>query len=343
MMKLLTLLEDFIIGITKKENLIPRIISVVIACVLWVYVSIENNPVIERTYDVRLNQINLPNNMTVYNAPDKISVRVRGSRTAITERAITEISAVTDFKNVTEGQQKVPVAVHTKIGKIIAISPSEVSVYVDTISQKSVPVQTRMVGAIPEDMTLGNVSIKPNMVTIKGATHRLDKVNMVVAPVDVTDKKDSFEFESEIVAVSDDGYDIPNMVIAPQRVLVSAVMVPQMLTVELPIELVTTGTLAEGAEIKNTVEPLKVRVSAPPSKLKGITAVKTKPLDISKLVNGATPAVELDLPANAISDIRVAKVHVELKQNELVTNKNTPEKTTSKKNKNRENKHEDKD
>lgn len=339
---ILAIFEGFIKKLTNKENLIPRVISVIIACMLWVYVSIENNPVIERTYEVRLNQINLPTNMTVYNAPEKISVRVRGSRTTITERAVTEISAVADFKNVTEGQQKVPVVVKTKIGKIVAINPSEASVYIDTISQKSVPVQTRMVGTVPEDMTLGNVAIKPNTVIVKGATHRIDKVNMVVAPVDVTDKRDSFEFESELVAVSDDGYDIPNMVIAPQRVIVSAVMVPQMLTVELPIELVTVGTVADGSDIRNTIEPQKVRVSAPPSKLKGITAVKTKPLDVSKLVNGATPVVELDLPENAISNIRVAKVHVELGYNNLEKIKSNPDKTGTKSHKNTGNKHETK-
>lgn len=299
--------------LAKKENLVARIVSVLVACMLWLYVSVDNNPIVERTYDVPLNQLNLPKAMTIYNAPDKISVRIRGSRTIMTEKLVSEISATVDFKNVTEGQQKLPVKVRARKGDVVAVTPSNVSVYVDTISQKTVPVQTRMVGTIPEDMTLGNITIKPNSVSISGATHRLDKVHMVVAPVDVTDKNGSFDIESELVAVSDDGYDIPNMIIAPQRVAVSAVMVPQMLTVELPIELATVGDLPEGLELKKSaIVPAKVRVSAAPSKLKGITVIKTKPLDISKLVDGATSAVELELPEQAISNIRIVQATVNL-------------------------------
>ncbi len=311
--KLWSFFEKALASISQKENLLARIGSVIVACLLWVYVSVDTNPVTERTYDVRLNQTNLPTKMTVYNAPEKISVRVRGSKTDMQNRSGADISATVDFKNVTEGQQRIPVKVRTKMGKIVAVTPAEVSVYVDTISQKSVSVLTRMVGEAPEDLTLGNVKIKPKMVVIKGATHRIDKVNKVVAPVDVTDKNGNFEAESELVAVSDDGYDIPNMVITPSRVLVSAALVPQMLTVELPIELVTTGELPGNKVIKATlIEPKKVNLSASPSKLKGVTIVKTKPLDVSKLISGATPIVELDLPEKAISDVRIIKVHLEL-------------------------------
>ena len=168
-----------------------------------------------------------------------------------------------------------------------------------------------MVGSASEDLPLGNVNIKPQMVTIRGAPHRLARVNRVVAPVDVTDKSGLFEAESELVAVSDDGYDIPNIVITPQRVLVSAVMVQQMLTVELPVELVTLGELPTGMELKELkLEPTKIKISASPSKLKGMTVIKTKPLDISKLVESSTPIVELDLPEGAITDTRIVKAHM---------------------------------
>jgi len=334
-------LESFIKDILEKDNLLQRAVALILACMLWLYVSIQNNPITEQSYDVHLNQLNMPTNMTVYNAPQKINVRIRGSRTVLNNKGASEITATVDFKNVTEGQQKLPVRVQTKIGDVIAINPKEISVYVDTISQKTVSVQTRMVGTVPEDMTLGNATIKPNLVTIKGATHRLSKVNSVVAPVDVTDRTGSFEAESELVAVSDDGYDIPNMVITPQRVSVSAVMVPQMLTVELPVELVTTGDTPAGMELKDKrLEPAKVKISASPSKLKGLTLIKTKPLDISKLVDSSTPVVELDLPEKAITDTRVIKAHITLVKIDSETQRESVVEGPIKLEKSKEKKHE---
>ena len=56
----------------------------------------------------------------------------------------------------------------------------------DTVSEKKVPVTTRIVGAVNGDMTIGSSIITPAEVTLRGATHRIDKVNRVVAPIDIS-------------------------------------------------------------------------------------------------------------------------------------------------------------
>ena len=56
----------------------------------------------------------------------------------------------------------------------------------DTVSEKKVPVTMRIVGAVNGDMTIGSSIITPAEVTLRGATHRIDKVNRVVAPIDIS-------------------------------------------------------------------------------------------------------------------------------------------------------------
>lgn len=304
----ISLIEDMVRSLLKKENLIARVLSVVVACLLWLYVAIDKNPMLEQDYDVRLSHANLPETMTVYNAPETVRVRLRGPRNLMNSKQGSELRASIDLKHVGKGQQKLNVKAATKYGQIVTVSPSAVSVYVDTISQKQVSVYTRMVGNSSEDMTMGNVRIEPNKVTVRGATQRLETVNKVMAPVDVTSKEGPFQAESELVAINDDGYDVPNMSITPQKVLVSATMMPQLFTVDLPVEIVYEGKLAEGLEMKSIkLEPEKIRISASPSKLKGLTAIKTKPLDYSKLKTSGILALELDLPDKAIAEARVIK------------------------------------
>ncbi len=302
--------------LARKENIFARIICLLIACAMWVYVMTDQNPIVERSVEVHLQQNNLPNNMMVFNAPEKILVRVRGSRTQVmADNLDKQISASINLKNITEGQQSLPITVTYAGGEVVTVTPKEVSIYVDTVSEKKVPVTTRIVGAVSSDMTIGTSVITPPEVTLRGATHRIDKVNKVVAPIDVTDHTGSFEAESDLVAVSDDGYDIPNMRIIPERVMVQATMVSQMLSTNVPVKLVMTGELPKGIVVTKTeILPESIRITAPPSVLKELKEVKTKPMDISKLDGSVVSAVELDLPEKLIPELRTVQVRISVER-----------------------------
>ena len=303
--------EDLI----RKENLPARIICLLVACGLWVYVMTDQNPIMERNVEVRLQQMNLPNHMMAFNVPDKVVVKVRGTRTKVSDNLENKIVATLNMKTATEGQQTIPVKVSFANGDVVQVIPSEVSVYVDTVSEKKVPVITRIVGAVSNDMTIGHSVITPAQVTLRGATHRIDKVNKVVAPIDVTDHQGDFQTESELVAVSEDGYDIPNMKIIPERVMVQATMVSQMLSVDIPVKLVMSGELPKGIIVtKSEVLPDKVRITAPPSMLKELKAINTKPVDVSKLEGSMVVAAELDLPEKVIPELRTVQIRLSVER-----------------------------
>ena len=303
--------EDLI----RKETLPARIICLLVACGLWVYVMTDQNPIMERNVEVRLQQMNLPNHMMAFNVPDKVVVKVRGTRTKVSDNLENKIVATLNMKTATEGQQTIPVKVSFPNGDVVQVIPSEVSVYVDTVSEKKVPVVTRIVGAISNDMTIGHSVITPAQVTLRGATHRIDKVNKVVAPIDVTDHQGDFQTESELVAVSEDGYDIPNMKIIPERVMVQATMVSQMLSVDIPVKLVMSGELPKGIIVtKSEVLPDKVRITAPPSMLKELKAINTKPVDVSKLEGSMVVAAELDLPEKVIPELRTVQIRLSVER-----------------------------
>ena len=303
--------EDLI----RKENLPARIICLLVACGLWVYVMTDQNPIMERNVEVRLQQMNLPNHMMAFNVPDKVVVKVRGTRTKVSDNLENKIVATLNMKTATEGQQTIPVKVSFANGDVVQVIPSEVSVYVDTVSEKKVPVVTRIVGAISNDMTIGHSVITPAQVTLRGATHRIDKVNKVVAPIDVTYHQGDFQSESELVAVSEDGYDIPNMKIIPERVMVQATMVSQMLSVDIPVKLVMSGELPKGIIVtKSEVLPDKVRITAPPSMLKELKAINTKPVDVSKLEGSMVVAAELDLPEKVIPELRTVQIRLSVER-----------------------------
>lgn len=304
-------IDSLVEKILKKENLPARVICFFLAWVLWFYVMSIENPMDERNVEIKLIKENLKSNMIVTKMPDTITVRVRGNRNRLGDGLENRVHASIDLTNVEAGERNIPVHVFFSDGEVVAVKPNKVPVKLDTIATKVVPVYTRIVGDTAEDMTLGNIRILPNSVKITGANLLISNISKVVAPVDVSSQAVDYKLDTELIAVSDNGYDVPEVRIEPARVNVAASMVKQMLTVELPVKLVTNGTLPEGVKVSKTeIHPEKVRITAPPSVLKGLTAIETKPMDISNVKGSIAPALELELPEKSMPETSVVQVRI---------------------------------
>ena len=78
-------------------------------------------PIVERYYEVPLQQRDVAETMAVFNAPEVVTVQVRASRLLLGDSAVQDIIAYIDLKDVAEGQQKLPVtAVFTK-GEVVNV------------------------------------------------------------------------------------------------------------------------------------------------------------------------------------------------------------------------------
>ena len=65
---------------------------------------------------------------------------------------------------------------------------------------------------------------------------------------------------------------------------------------------------------KSEILPDKVRITAPPSLLKELKSINTKPVDVSKLMGSIVVAVELDLPEKVIPELRTVQVRLSVER-----------------------------
>lgn len=300
---------NFLEDLFKKDNLLARIISLVVACFLWAYVMMEQNPVIERYYEVPLQQKNVTETMAIFNAPDVVTVQVRASRLLLDDSATAAISAYIDLKGVAEGQQKLPVNAFFSRGEVVNVFPKEVNVLVDHITEKTVPVVTQVVDNSDEDLTVDNNGIDPAYVTLKGASSKLSKIREVVAPVNIKGQRENFQAECVLTALDENDKPVTDVQILPDKAIVNAVIIRKMISEELPVRVAISGELQEGVSITQMqVLPEKVRITAPPSVLKKMEEISTKPIDITSLNGSIEVAAELDLPDKVIPDVRAVRV-----------------------------------
>lgn len=293
----------------ERENLIPRIVTLLVACGLWLYVMSEQNPVVERDFVVKLQQRNVAENMIVLNAPDMVKVRVSGQRSVVGGVTNKEVIAYIDCSGRDAGQQYLPVQTEFAEGQVVEVSPNNIYVYLDTIREKTMPVETVVIGLPANDYALSKQSVQPETVTVRGAGHRLDALVKVVAPVDVSDKGRDFELQSHLIAISDTGAEMHDLVIEPAEVNIKATLVRQMVTSEVPVLVSTTGTLADGRKlVKAEADPAKVSILVEPSVAHTVVALHTKEVDLSRLRSDSTVDVELELPPRVLCNVKTVKV-----------------------------------
>ena len=171
------------------------------------------------------------------------------------------------------------------------------------------PVETVVIGLPSNDYALSRQSIEPETVTVRGAGHRLDSMVKVVAPVDVSEKQRDFEMQSHLVAISDTGAEMHDLVIEPGDVSIKASLVRQMISTELPVVVTMTGELADGRKLVKAVsDPEKVSILAEPSVAHSMVSIHTKEVDLSRMRSDGTIEVELDLPDKVMSDTKRVRV-----------------------------------
>ena len=136
----------------ERENLIPRIVTLIVG--LWLYVMSEQNPVIERDFVVKLQQRNVAENMVVLNAPDNIKVKVSGQRSLLGGVTEKEVIAYIDCDGRDVGQQYLPVHAQFPEGQVVEVYPNNIYVYLDKISERTMPVETVVIGLPANDYAL---------------------------------------------------------------------------------------------------------------------------------------------------------------------------------------------
>ncbi len=300
---------NFLEDLFKKDNLLAKIISLVVACFLWAYVMMEQNPVVERYYEVPLQQKNVAETMAVFNAPEVVTVQVRASRLLMDDSAAKNITAYIDFKDVSDGQQKLPVNATFSKGEVVSILPREVNVLVDHITEKTVPVVAKVVDNSDEDLTVDSKRVEPMRAVVEGATSRLSKISKVTAPVNIKGQRENFQAECILVALDENGKLVSDVHIIPDKAIVDAVIIRKMVSADLPVRVVISGEMQEGLQITQMqVLPEKVRITAPPSVLKNLRELNTKPIDISNLTGSMAVNTELEIPDKIIPDKRNVQV-----------------------------------
>lgn len=284
-----------------KNKSVVKMISVVLAIVLWAYVIGEVNPTVKKTVsDI---PVELTNTETLADRDLALqgdeeyfaTVVVEGARSELNELRVADIHITADMYGYGLGENHVSLDVTLPDGiSLEELKTPEITVTLERLEEKSLPVTVVFSGEPGENLEPSYSYTVPAEVEVRGAESVIAKVAEVRVQLDVNDLSETWEIYSEVpTAWSKDGKLIKNVTISAQSVEVEAVMFH---TKQVPLELKVTGTPDDKYGDADIAIPKEVVVKGSAYTLERVTSISADSIDISDVKKNCTVKVVPHLP-----------------------------------------------
>ncbi len=284
-----------------KNKSVIKIVSLVLAIVLWAYVIGEVNPTVKKTVDqipVELTNVETlaENGLALGEEVEYFtSIVVEGSRSELNSLKISDIHATADVYGYTEGENNVSVdvALPDRIS-LKEIKTPEVTVTLEELTAVHLPVTIEFAGESGENLEPSYNSYSPSEIEVKGAESVIAKVHSVRVQLNVNDLTETWDVYSGVpVAMTKDGKIIKNVMMSANSVEVEAVM-HHVKTV--PLELKVTGSPDGKYGEADVVIPDEITVKGNTYALERVTVISSEPVDISDVTKNTTVKISPVLP-----------------------------------------------
>jgi len=288
---------------TLKNNLSFKLAALLVAIVAWYYVMEDKNPVKTQEYKnipvTILNQERLSEKQLILMEPKNptVNITLQGKRNEMNRINYNEIKASIDIKDyLREGTHSIKVNVDKpNTLTVIKMDKAEVSVRLENIIKKNLPVQVKIMDQLENDYILEETSSNPVGVTVEGPSSKIAQITQVVAPVYVKNMEKSTS-QNVSLELWDDQNPLILDGVKINREFVSVNLGLQYIK-ELPIEMVKEGELPEGISLITTnISPKTVKVKGDKGVLDALEKIKTAPINLSQIKDDSKVKLTLKLP-----------------------------------------------
>lgn len=287
-------------GSKLKGNMLIKIISVLVAIILWFYIQTVQNPYIDFTFNslsVSLHNAHLleERNLVVTGETNfKTDVTVNCARMSLGKLKKEDFVVYVDLSEVkSAGTVELPIGVRINNENILVSdkTPSTVTLNVDTIVTVEKDILVHTVGKVKKESYTNDdmITAETDRVMVRGPKTLLSKVANGIATVDISGKSESFSDIYDIVLVDKDGTAVIDEKISllNENVKVSVDILP---TKMIPIRI---SNIPE--DVKYSLTPSRVEVAGPEEILGTLNEIVIDNFNLISKTEGHTQNVSISL------------------------------------------------
>jgi len=281
------------------RNILYKLLALGMAILLWAYASGDQaarGP--ERVFDnVPVRSEGLKTDLFPLDVPGSVQVTLRGNVEGL---AASDIAAVVDLSAAKSGEASYPVQVYPPRGvAVVSIKPARLTLRLDRLAEKQVPVEVTLVGQVKEGMLALTPIVQPSQVVLRGGESVLAHLSRASVSVDLKGGS-ALVHESLPVRINERVEGAAAVQAQPAVVEVTVPVVRDRPAKQVPIQAVVTGSPATGFRSGVVrVEPETVKVIAAAEILAGLEKVATEPVSLQGAQGKVAATVRLVLPPGA--------------------------------------------
>lgn len=278
------------------------LLSLLMGGALWVFVTDTENPTRVDVFPVALTvqPSNVGDDLAVANTLPSVQVRVAASEDRWEQVTADHFQAFVDLNGLTEREQQVPVSVKVegiRGVRVVEIIPSAVTVNLEPVVLRQVPVVARLIGTVPVGYEAAETVPDRASVEVSGPQSLVERVRWAAADVNVTGLTVGLSRTVRLTARGEGGGELIGVDIDPPSLGVS-IEIAQMI-LERPVPLVATisGDPAPGFRVTAIeVSPATALAAGTLSALQDLEGIVLPPVDVAGVERTVTRTVSLFAP-----------------------------------------------
>lgn len=301
----------------------PRlaVVSLLIATALWVVVSEEENPIrVELlTASVALEVANVDASLAAASTLTSVQLRVAAPENQWATLTPANFRAYVDLNGSGARELHVPVQVEVlgaRRVRVVDTIPVSITVNLEDLVTKQIPVQPRVVGTLPRGYELGSTVSDRRTAEVVGAKSLVALVSAVTANVNITGLTVRLEQTVSLTAVTEGGGEIRGVTVRPSTARVAVAVTQNLLVRTLPVEVEIGGQPAPGYRVTGVrVTPAAVRVEGSIDVLQALDSLRLPRVDVAGQQADLRTTIRLPLPdglqaatSQATVDVTIAPV-----------------------------------
>ena len=286
------------------EDLPLKAVALGVAAILWVTVAqaAERETTIEFDGRIPVERPEVPVGHVLRGQLGDVAVKLRGTPGALAAISRESLRATIDISVLaaTRGEpQEAPVrvTVASETVKVVDATPASVSVRVEKLTTRTLPVQVRYANEVPRGFVPGDAKVSPAEVSLTGPESAVAAVAAVYATVRFGDVALDLVQAAQAHAVDQSGAQVDGVIAEPSAVQVSVALLPTSTTRTLPVIWDLRGAVAAGYWVSRvTTDPAAITVRGEPGTLSGLERIAAASVDVSGLTASRTVRAPLLMP-----------------------------------------------
>ena len=305
-------------NITLYKNIFAKICALLFAIFLWFFVMNEQNPPVESTFTVPLEISNAAEGYNISHNVENVKIKVKSQRNALMMVSENSFKAYVDLAGHNEGRQSLKVQVVLPSGfDLISVAPENISMDIEKIVSKAVPVDITLSGVPASGVTLGKAVPAVGEVYVEGPSNVVSTVRSVIGYISLAGRAEDFSLDAALIAVNSEGKEVADVKVIPRSINVDISLVKGLYKKTVDVKTKLGNDLLPEYMIKSVkTEPEKIDIYGDQRIVDKIEFIDTENISLANIDKDTIKEVKLELRVgiNVIKDKIDVHISVEKKK-----------------------------